>query len=787
MRNIRQLLIIQLFVLIFASSAWANVTAEGNIFDQIKTFTLDGKDYAASTSERKYFFLLTLEEMDIAVSKTLHFTLTNGSYTLRINDKEVTNGSTITFPAQEVRDYTISVYNSSKRLVADGTIVFTCLPLVQIYRDEGVSFSTSFKRGKFRVHEFNETTSGELLNAEVRYRGATASTYSKKAFAIKLLDDEGIKTERSYFGLRNDNYWILDAMAMDHSRMRNRVSTDIWNDFATPPHYKNLEKNALNGTRGQYVEVFIDDEYNGLYCMTERIDRKQLKLEKYDDDSGEIRGILYKAIQWSFTVMWGQHGSNDTSQIPSYSNSRDTWTNYEYKYPDLEDGQSIDWGPLYNIIEFVMTSDTEDFVSQITNWADIPVWADYQLLMDLITPTDNHGKNLYYYIYDIANNTPLGITPWDMDGVFGRKWDRSKTATNFTFYEFMNYHGNGPHHLYKRLMEENPAGYKELLKKRYDKLRFTHFAPENVMKRFEDYLNLFKKSGAAAREKARWDGSNSVEINFDKEMTYLEDWIYEHADYLNQHYGDPVVIRVNSVTLNQSSISILEGNNMQLVATVLPEDADDKTVTWSSNNEEVATVNATGLVSALSGGEAIITVTTNDGSHKATCSFTVIGKTISVTGVSLNANALTLITGNTSQLIATVEPDNAGNKSVVWTSNNEEVATVSDTGLVSACAEGEAIITVTTNDKAYTATCNIKVEDPVNLIDTPEEATITISNGMLSVENAPEASLVVLNVQGTVVAQSDNNHLYTNNLPKGVYIIRVVTQKEFHNKKFIIK
>ena len=148
----------------------------------------------------------------------------------------------------------------------------------------------------------------QLLLANLKRRGNYAAKQAKKSFSIRLKDNNGSdKLDRRYFGLRNDNNWILDAMAIDKSRMRNRVSTDIWNEFATKPYWSVLEPNMRNGTRGQYVEVFINNSYNGLYCMTERIDRKQLNLKKYTPASNGSpavqRGALYKADSWTHAVL----------------------------------------------------------------------------------------------------------------------------------------------------------------------------------------------------------------------------------------------------------------------------------------------------------------------------------------------------------------------------------------------------------------------------------------------------------------------------------------------------
>ena len=170
-------------------------------------------------------------------------------------------------------------------------------------------------------------------------------------------------------------------------------------------------------------------------------------------------------------------------------------------------------------------------------------------------------------------------------------------------------------------------------------------------------------------------------------------------------------IKVTGVKLNKTATSLLVGGNETLVATILPENATNKKVTWKSSNAAVATVDAAGKVTAVKAGEATITVTTDDGGKTATCKVTVSNKEIKVTGVTLNKSALTLIAGASETLTATVAPADATNQKVTWKSSNAAVATVDATGKVTAVKAGEATITVTTDDGGKTATCKVSVSN----------------------------------------------------------------------------
>ncbi len=171
-----------------------------------------------------------------------------------------------------------------------------------------------------------------------------------------------------------------------------------------------------------------------------------------------------------------------------------------------------------------------------------------------------------------------------------------------------------------------------------------------------------------------------------------------------------VTVPVTSVALNKTTLSLAVGASEQLVATVKPDEATDKTVTWTTSDPLVATVDAQGNVKAVKEGSATITVTTVDGAKKAECKLTVQG--VGVTGVAITPKpdgGITLEKDATIQLTATVTPANAANKAVVWSSSNTTVATVDTTGKVTAKGIGSANITVTTVDGGKTDSVGVTV------------------------------------------------------------------------------
>ena len=204
---------------------------------------------------------------------------------------------------------------------------------------------------------------------------------------------------------------------------------------------------------------------------------------------------------------------------------------------------------------------------------------------------------------------------------------------------------------------------------------------------------------------------------------------------------------VESVSLDKTSLELTEGDKATLTATVLPENASNKNVSWSSSDEKVATVSAAGEVTAVIPGKATITVTTEDGAKTAKCEVNVNKKIYPVESVSLDKASLELTEGDKATLTATVLPDNATNKNVSWTSSDEKVATVSAAGEVTAVAPGKATITVTTEDEAKTAKCEVTVNKKIYPVE-----SVSLDKTSLELTEGDKATLTA-----TVLPENASN------------------------------
>ena len=215
---------------------------------------------------------------------------------------------------------------------------------------------------------------------------------------------------------------------------------------------------------------------------------------------------------------------------------------------------------------------------------------------------------------------------------------------------------------------------------------------------------------------------------------------------------------VSDVTLDLKSLTLSNGEEYQLAVTVLPKNATNKNVTWSSSDENIATVDQSGMVKAVSEGHARIIVQTENGGYTDECQITVT-HTVSVTDVTLNKEMLELPEGKSEQLQAFVQPKDASNQNVKWSSSDEKIASVDQKGNVTAHKKGEAIITVTTEDGDKTATCTVTVTRAATEI-TLDKKTLELD---LSHQKSAQltANITPADAEDAIVWTSDDENIAT--------------------------
>ena len=231
-----------------------------------------------------------------------------------------------------------------------------------------------------------------------------------------------------------------------------------------------------------------------------------------------------------------------------------------------------------------------------------------------------------------------------------------------------------------------------------------------------------------------WRSSNEKVARVDKGLIKAEKegnaTITVNSEYDDLIYSFSVnVYRVESLSLNQSKLEMVAGESTSLVVTVNPESAIALGLTWSSSDETVATVDQSGKVIAVREGSAVISA--KIGKKEASCAVTVTMPIIDVDGIILSQESLIMYEGETSELTATIFPDDATDKTVTWGSSNSEVVSVDQNGTVTALKIGKATVSATAGEQS--ATCIVNVQEKITaskyLTFTSEwVTTISLSN-----------------------------------------------------------
>ena len=399
------------------------------------------------------------------------------------------------------------------------------LPLVNVEVDVSRLSKENYIPGHITIVDAEMRTEGRLMasfDCKLRYRGASSLKYEKKSFAIKLLDSDGEDLDVNVFGIRKENDWILDAMAIDRIRMRNRVCFDIWNEISKTPYKTDFDNR--NGTLGQFVEVYLNGEYHGLYCMTDKIDRKLLGLKKakeQSDGSVYVRGVLYKGEAWT-----------DATRMTGYDISEsfdgEAWNGWELQYPD--DYPCYDaWKPLMNLIDFCNTRNAF-FKLHYRQHFYYDNLVDYALFIMGLNIIDNNVKNTHFSCPDINVNETFLITPWDLDcslgGLYeGSHFDEYVKITNLT--------GN---YLFYQMYMYNVDNFRESMKERWQELSLGIMSPNSFNSRLDAYAKRFKESGAWQREYDKWN-NNPVPLDLDEELEYVKKWYVNNIAALNKVLG----------------------------------------------------------------------------------------------------------------------------------------------------------------------------------------------------------------------------------------------------------
>lgn len=380
----------------------------------------------------------------------------------------------------------------------------TDIPMVSLSSEEFIDDEPKVP-GSITIMEKGQVPFSSLMGIELR--GGFSQSFPKLSYSVELWEDnvgDDTKSE-SLLGLREDDDWILDGVWNEPLRIRDFSSHALWLEMARF-NYSAEEPEAVLGIERKYSEVFLNGAYRGIYYLGEKVDRKQLKLKKYDEG---IRGELFKGQS---------HGDGvNFYGVEPFDNSTLEWSGYETKYPD-EVGE-FDWTNVQAFVDFVVNSEKSVFDAGIANWVDIQNAVDYYLFMNMTFAQDNNGKNLYTARYDVGS--PYVFVAWDMDGTFGNEW----TGLRFDDTSFILSNG-----LFDRLITS--PGFVAELKTRWAVLQTSSLSAASLKKLLGDNFDYLKANGVYQRETL----DEELPFNYsDTEIDFINSWIDSRITFLDNH------------------------------------------------------------------------------------------------------------------------------------------------------------------------------------------------------------------------------------------------------------
>lgn len=387
-------------------------------------------------------------------------------------------------------------------------LIFTGMPVMNITTDE--CEETEFNElgrvinyGSVQVYDpYHSSTQLQASDCTYNIRGGTSENYEKQNYKLELTNQK-----LSFLGMGEDDDWILNSLYDDAGLIHNKISFQMWREIAGYNAVKNDD-----GVTGEYLELFIDDEYQGVYLLTERVDKKTLSLGKKD--------ILYKCRAARIPEEHNYANENTDDLRPIFL----------LKYPKSPEQE--DWDPLKTWVNAFCKLQIDDYAEgeELLNMENA---IDYNIFILLICGTDNMRKNAYLIgEYQKDGSYQFKKVPWDMNASWGNPWVDDEDC-NYTIYD--------PSYIedvttwytdISSLYYYNESEISLLLKDRWQEFRDSGLVTKEKLYEMVDVqLEYLHDSGAYQRNYERWPHGSE----YWKDQ-YIYEYIDGRIDFLDQYF-----------------------------------------------------------------------------------------------------------------------------------------------------------------------------------------------------------------------------------------------------------
>lgn len=368
--------------------------------------------------------------------------------------------------------------------------------------DEDIDDILKWEGNVWLSDPYHTSTSFQITDCNWHKRGATTMNYEKAGYKLNL------DHKKSFLGMRKDDDWILNALYDDEGLIHNKLSYQVWQEIASSNSVANDE-----GISMEYVELFVDQEYRGIYGLSERIDKKSASLSSHD--------ILYKYRSQEFASKADFYPCGQEPESPIVT----------IEYP--KDFDDSDWNPMRTWISMFNTEQTPDY-EKAKSLLNMENAIDYNLFNQLIYGMDNIMKNVYFKAEYQSNGSYQFIKiPWDLNMTWGNSWVDDYNC-GFNRYKEENITSSGGFSEdMLSLYQVTPPEISEQLLTRWQELRQEIITPESIIQMLDQELAYLHGSGAYARNLQKWPPTCDH-----WQESQLYEYIYGRIAFLDSYYSD---------------------------------------------------------------------------------------------------------------------------------------------------------------------------------------------------------------------------------------------------------
>ena len=416
---------------------------------------------------------------------------------------------------EEGRTYQMAVI--SDRNYMECGLVFTGLPAVSLTNGGSDLEPEEEYSGTICVLDPGRKQYQEA-DCSFHLRGSSSTIFDKKSYRVELKKTDSGSDKASFLGLRRDDDWILNSLCTDRSLAREKICYDLWKRL------NEMETQAVPSSQIEYCELFLNDEYMGVYGLMFPVDKKLMGMNPGD--------LLYKVEAWyeEMDIEGSLTDHNGESEILC----KNGWTYLSLKYPK-EEGRDCIYDPFARYQEMVFETGDLQALEKAGVTLDLDNFILHELFCEMTRAGDNTWKNMFISARsDGGGGYILSETIWDLNYTFGDdfKWDpdhgntvfRKDSADSYKL-RFDRDYG------YSRLVQVI-EGLREDTAAKWKTWRSAGISPEYVTSLFEEERELLIRSGAFTRNEKRWSTEN-------EESAYsgIGDWISGRFQFLDEMYG----------------------------------------------------------------------------------------------------------------------------------------------------------------------------------------------------------------------------------------------------------